>query len=342
MNLSGVNEMSGVEFAGRRTVPMTHGDRIKVAGRGSDSVAPAHQPQPLDSGAVTASGEPESSPPPNGRAAGVLRLLEAGHFRGVAAVRLRINFHEELAARAMERARPVMDSHAETLIESITTRVADLTATATFGEAGVETVEALTSRFAEDVRATVAEAAEGSTIDGEALSTALKSAFEGLVGELGALLSEKGPEEEPGTDGEGATSKPDSSVLKAVEAVPVLKFQPRETVVPETPVSVKPIATQEAVLRATIEPAGTPTVEAASIAEEAGPTSAPAEPAPEEPMAALTAAFDEAVVSLLGAIEQAMRIPEPAAPHGHGRAYDKFMALYQALYSGGETIEQQA
>ena len=35
-----------------------------------------------------------------GRANGVLRLLDAGHFKGVADVRLRINFHDELSPQA--------------------------------------------------------------------------------------------------------------------------------------------------------------------------------------------------------------------------------------------------
>ena len=35
-----------------------------------------------------------------GRANGVLRLLESGHFKGVADVRLRINFHEQLSPQA--------------------------------------------------------------------------------------------------------------------------------------------------------------------------------------------------------------------------------------------------
>ncbi len=35
---------------------------------------------------------------------GVIRLLEAGHFKGVADVRLRINFHDQLEQRAADKA----------------------------------------------------------------------------------------------------------------------------------------------------------------------------------------------------------------------------------------------
>jgi len=43
------------------------------------------------------------------RAKGVLRLLQEGHFKGVADVRLRINFHEELTAIAHENLVPVVE-----------------------------------------------------------------------------------------------------------------------------------------------------------------------------------------------------------------------------------------
>lgn len=42
--------------------------------------------------------DPIAPDPTKTKGAGVLRLLEAGHFQGVADVRLRINFHDDLAA----------------------------------------------------------------------------------------------------------------------------------------------------------------------------------------------------------------------------------------------------
>lgn len=40
---------------------------------------------------------PATTPTESGRARGVIRLLQEGHFQGVADVRLRINFHEEIS-----------------------------------------------------------------------------------------------------------------------------------------------------------------------------------------------------------------------------------------------------
>ena len=53
---------------------------------------------------------------------GVIRLLEEGHFRGVADVRLRINNHEELLARAGAEAGRVVTDHAGNLLESVNTQ----------------------------------------------------------------------------------------------------------------------------------------------------------------------------------------------------------------------------
>ena len=61
---------------------------------------------------------------PRGR--GVLRLLEAGHFKGVADVRLRINFHDELEARAAERGREALGGATDALIDSVAGGVSSL------------------------------------------------------------------------------------------------------------------------------------------------------------------------------------------------------------------------
>ena len=62
--------------------------------------APALRSIPEDVEVTT----PEAPKNEGGRAAGVLRNLEAGHFKGVADVRLRINFFDQLSARAQTAA----------------------------------------------------------------------------------------------------------------------------------------------------------------------------------------------------------------------------------------------
>lgn len=68
----------------------------------------AHRPQTVRPGASEQRSQESTADPvkkqanvgAQGEAKGVVRLLEEGHFKGVADVRLRINFHEQLSASA--------------------------------------------------------------------------------------------------------------------------------------------------------------------------------------------------------------------------------------------------
>lgn len=90
------------------------------------------------------------------RTKGVISLLESGHFKGVAAVRLAINFHDELAARRLE------------------------TGSAELGEAveglGNQVDEALTGL----PEAITAEQQEGVELAEEQFNAAIRSTFEGF------------------------------------------------------------------------------------------------------------------------------------------------------------------
>lgn len=54
---------------------------------------------------------------------GVLRLLQEGHFRGVADVRLRINFHDELSALETEKLQAAAEENISGVLESVGTVV---------------------------------------------------------------------------------------------------------------------------------------------------------------------------------------------------------------------------
>lgn len=57
---------------------------------------------------------------------GVIRLLEAGHFKGVADVRLRINFYEELQQIASQEAEGLMESKGPELVNALDDKVQSL------------------------------------------------------------------------------------------------------------------------------------------------------------------------------------------------------------------------
>ena len=57
---------------------------------------------------------------------GVLRNLQAGHFKGVADVRLRINFFEELSALASQQSRSTAQAEVGTLLTTVNEQVDQL------------------------------------------------------------------------------------------------------------------------------------------------------------------------------------------------------------------------
>ena len=60
-------------------------------------------------------------------AEGVLRLLEQGHFKGVADIRLRINLFNDLAAIEAEKLQAVADEKVDTILQSVGSIVGTLT-----------------------------------------------------------------------------------------------------------------------------------------------------------------------------------------------------------------------
>ena len=70
----------------------------------------------------------------DGEGRGVLRLLEAGQFKGVADVRLRINFFDELSSRARASALPAVKEQAGEVLSAVAGRVDELMNTLELGD----------------------------------------------------------------------------------------------------------------------------------------------------------------------------------------------------------------
>ncbi|NND69289.1 MAG: hypothetical protein HKN19_16985 [Halioglobus sp.] len=119
---------------------------------------------------------------------GVLRLLQSGHFSGVADVRLRINFSEELAqlesgaqAENLENARNELGTQLPTSIATLEESLAPSEAQATeFSQLG----ESLVNSTGEALDAFLADEAG----DIAALSTSLQSAADAYIADIQSLL----------------------------------------------------------------------------------------------------------------------------------------------------------
>jgi hypothetical protein len=223
------------------------------------------------------------------KARGVIRLLEAGHFRGVADVRLRINFFEELSARASTAAGEVAVENSGELAQSVNSAVAQLLENLNVSEADAEAVDGLLSEFDSAVQAAVEEFNSADAVGTQGLSGSLQAAFESFVQALRPLVEPPAPEPKPATD-PAATKDPQLGDVGMPTSGAGVTTADDGTVAPDEPVGVTEQAWTE-----------------------------------------LVQAFDAALAAFLAPIGTAAQLPDPSPPHGNGVAYDKFLAIYNAL-----------
>jgi hypothetical protein len=273
---------------------------------------------------------------------GVIRLLEAGHFKGVADVRLRINFFEELSARAAAAAAPVVEEQSGALVETVRGAAVELIAGLELDEATGEVVNGLVSDFDGAVQAAVEEFNAAGALDTPGLTAAITSAFNTLVDALRGLLTAPVPEPEPAPNPdptkvpaeEGAVAEPvpgpaeEPGLVEAVDGIVATVSQMLPDLVAAA-VAGDATAEQEAV---PTDAVGQPGDVPADVPNDT-PTEYPTAGV-EGALAALIEAFEEALAGLLGSISSATQLPELSPPNGNGVAYDKFLAIYNNMLGG--------
>jgi hypothetical protein len=228
---------------------------------------------------------------------GVLRLLEEGHFKGVADVRLRINFFDELAAQADSQAVASVPGQTQSLTDQVAGEFASVLGTLGLDEQNTAAANQLMEAF----RTAAQEAAGAAVTDGRpdtaALQAKLGEAFTTLVNGLRSLTAppEPLPETTPETPDGGETG----------ESQP----PPPDASAPATPA----------------DPTEPPPADTTAV----------------DPFASLTQVFDAAVATLNQSLSAMIRLPDPAPSPGHGAAYDKFLAIYNAMRDGDSTSSNE-
>jgi len=277
-----------------------------------------------------------------GKTRGVIRLLEAGHFRGVADVRLRINFFDELSTRASQEAASIANAEAGTIIDAVNEQLELLLGGFAVDEHMQVGIDEALGGFQTAVDGAVREFASNNDLI--ALKQSIQSSFESLVAELRELLAP------PGGQGEEKPelAPPEAPGVPVVPGVPDVPVEAGETTPQQDSsaavvAAVEPQDPQPGALQEAAEPrlglADTP-----SVQQEVGDTpevtgdggTAPVG----DPFAALTAAFEGALATFLTALESAPLLPDPAPAHGKGKAYDKFLAMYNALRGSPPDVDE--
>ena len=117
---------------------------------------------------------------PKKSAHGVLRLLEAGHFKGVADVRLRINFQDQLERQADLAAKDELQSRSRDLVDVVIDAVQN-TLTPVNGDD-------LQLQFSDSINSAVSDAISSESLNLNSIESAFTTAFEELTLSIGELL----------------------------------------------------------------------------------------------------------------------------------------------------------
>lgn len=126
---------------------------------------------------------------------GVLRLLMNGHFKGVADVRLRTIFHNEIEVLQVEAMGTAVAEAAGALTELVGVPLDELISSGALGEEQATAVSELQQAFGQAVDEAVEQFKTAPGMDEEALTNGLQSAFDGLSGPLETLLAPPAPAE---------------------------------------------------------------------------------------------------------------------------------------------------
>lgn len=295
---------------------------MRIEAVGQKAVAP---PEPRQTGPgqsvahARKAGSPQSDPAPPAaskpRGEGVVRLLQEGHFKGVADVRLRINFFDELSKHAAAEADSNLESGARDLVGLIESEMRALLDKIEVNDETREAVDDLVQEF-EDAVAASATAFTDGDLDRAGLADALNAAFATLVDQLRHLLAP--PVEPPEPEEAPSESAPVGDGTAADESDETEVADPDVTGEAEA----DPVPGQE-----------TPDNGGEEIVFDL-----------EEALAAIREAFDDALAGLFESSNTSAHLPPLSSePSGNGRAYAKFLAIYNELVnqlSGGGPHEE--
>lgn len=363
-------------FHGNRVMPLEARDRI--AAIENAAAAPTdllHEIDPrvieeLPDDGTRVSDSPEGD---GEKTRGVIRLLESGHFNGVADVRLRINFFDELSARAEAAAAPLIEEGATELVSQIEAKVGELLeAFATDAEAR-SSVDGLVAEFSAAVELAVEQAASEDSFDRDSLAGALQSAFDDFVGSVAELLASAATGEDT-PDDTGDTPDPDAlpGTITTLdvgtgdrEAFDKGSDLPDRIASVTGSLSAEPLSISAEAVGGVVDDTGRITldVKTAGIGDattaidgtdpdNVGPIDRSGDIAPEQDgetsltlddaLASLAELFQQGFSSFLQSIDDAIRLPDPSAPTGQGGAYDKFLAIYNDLRGIDPTFDERA
>lgn len=159
----------------------SHPAKLETPTEAQETLSEVDQMVPEETTGDPQTGPVESVSKDPEKVPGVIGLLEEGHFKGVSDVRLRINFFDQLSARAEAAVVPVIQEQTGNLITTITDAIGQLTVALGGGEETGVALDTLADQFNEAVQSAVEQPTADISIDASALETTLQAAFDDLV-----------------------------------------------------------------------------------------------------------------------------------------------------------------
>ncbi len=216
--------MHGIEIGAPHTRPIAppagaHG--AKKAGKGNETVGNPEIAQARDNTEVTEGPEKQK---------GVVRLLQEGHFKGVADVRLRINFHEELTAIEHQGLAQVVQEEVPGILQAVNEPLDALLASGELTEEQGALVSEAQTAFNASVQQSADDFLNGNSTDTTPLFSDIQSAFDSLVEALAPLVVPSAPitEEVPPAE-EGIVPTETAPILAPVPVAVDADSEPKAT-----------------------------------------------------------------------------------------------------------------
>ncbi len=289
---------------------------------------------------------PEIPDTDQGKASGVIRLLEAGHFRGVADVRLRINFFDELSARAQAAAQPITQEQTVQLVDAVKSGVEEIIASLVTDQETNDALKNLSVDFDLAVESAVQQAMAGQPIDGSSLESSLQAAFGTLVQQVRDEFAARAEEPPvPADEDAEIVATGESGLTQRVGATTntELTTQDPQEVVGAASFGSPGLEDVDFLNTEPVDPASFPSrgldpaqadnPENVQIVEQSSETL-------DEAIASLTQAFQEALVVLIDSIQSTVTLSDPSPPTGNGVAYQNFLAIYNDLRGINSGMDQ--
>jgi len=240
-----------------------------------------------------------------GRAHGVLRLLQEGHFNGVADIRLRINFTDEIAALEAENVKATSADGAPALSDSVSDSVNSLVGQGIISQ---EQANEFLETFRQDTELAINNFRNSQDPVTSGLVTALITVFDALVA---ALTAAQQGQQTQSQDQTVPTSDGSQQASDSVDQIQTDETQPTD------PPSQDP---------------------ASDITTDDTLTSDPALPQQQvfhfqAFIDYLTDSFTDALDEFVNSLNGSSPLPELSGPNGNGKAYQKFLDIYNQMHA---------